>query len=55
MRGNRGEGARQLDGDREKLIEVALPLDAINAATAPKKLIRREHPSTLHLWWAGDP
>jgi len=37
---------------RKKLIEVALPLDAINAASAREKSIRHGHPSTLHLWWA---
>jgi len=37
---------------REKLIEVALPLDAINTASAREKAIRHGHPSTLHLWWA---
>ena len=36
---------------RRKLIEVALPLDAINAAAAREKSIRPGHPSTLHLWW----
>ena len=40
---------------RKKLIEVALPLDAINAASAREKLIRHGHPSTLHLWWARRP
>ena len=38
-----------------KLIEVALPLDAINAAAAKEKSIRHGHPSTLHLWWARRP
>ena len=38
-----------------KLIEVALPLDAINAACAREKSIRHGHPSTLHLWWARRP
>lgn len=38
-----------------KLIEVALPLDAINAAAAREKSIRHGHPSTLHLWWARRP
>lgn len=37
---------------RRKLIEVALPLDAANAASAREKSIRDGHPSTLHLWWA---
>lgn len=40
---------------RKKLIEVALPLDAINAACAREKSIRHGHPSTLHLWWARRP
>ncbi len=38
-----------------KLIEVALPLDAVNAAAAREKSIRHGHPSTLHLWWARRP
>lgn len=38
-----------------KLIEVALPLDAINAASVREKSIRHGHPSTLHLWWARRP
>ena len=38
-----------------KLIEVALPLDAINKASAREKSIRHGHPSTLHLWWARRP
>ena len=38
-----------------KLIEVALPLDAINEACAKEKSIRHGHPSTLHLWWARRP
>jgi len=40
---------------RKKLIEVALPLDAINKAAAREKSIRHGHPSTLHLWWARRP
>ncbi len=38
-----------------KLIEVALPLDAINKEAAREKSIRHGHPSTLHLWWARRP
>src|ERR1041385_1499014 len=38
-----------------KLIEVALPLDVINVASAKEKSIRHGHPSTLHLWWARRP
>ena len=40
---------------RKKLIEVSLPLDAINAAAGREKSIRQGHPSTLHLWWARRP
>ncbi|MBX6744460.1 MAG: DUF1156 domain-containing protein, partial [Acetobacteraceae bacterium] len=40
---------------RKKLIEIALPLEAINAASAREKSIRHGHPSTLHLWWARRP
>ncbi len=39
----------------KKLIEVALPLDDINAAAKREKSIRHGHPSTLHLWWARRP
>lgn len=40
---------------RKKLIEVALPLEAINEASAKEKSIRNGHPSTLHLWWSRKP
>ena len=40
---------------RKKLIEVALPLDKINAASSREKSIRHGHPSTLHPWWARRP
>ena len=40
---------------KRKLIEVALPLDAINAQSAREKSIRKGHPSTLHLWWSRKP
>ena len=40
---------------KKKLIEVALPLEAINAASVREKSIRHGHPSTLHLWWARRP
>ncbi|NOK58908.1 MAG: DUF1156 domain-containing protein [Chloroflexi bacterium AL-W] len=39
----------------KKLIEVALPLDVINTASAREKSIRHGHPSTLHLWWSRKP
>jgi putative DNA methylase len=45
----------QTPSHRKKLIEVALPLDAINKASAREKSIRHGHPSTLHLWWARRP
>lgn len=41
--------------NKKKLIEVALPLDAINKASAREKSIRYGHPSTLHPWWARRP
>ena len=40
---------------KKKLIEVALPLDAISRASAREKSIRHGHPCTLHLWWARRP
>ena len=49
------EFEREMNTHRKKLIEVALPLDAINAASAREKSIRHGHPSTLHLWWARRP
>jgi putative DNA methylase len=44
-----------MGSDKKKLIEVALPLEAINVASAREKSIRHGHPSTLHLWWARRP
>ena len=44
-----------MSGYKPKLIEVALPLAAINAEAAREKSIRHGHPSTLHLWWARRP
>jgi putative DNA methylase len=40
---------------RKKLIEVALPLDAINKASTEEKKIRHGHPSSLHVWWSRKP
>ena len=40
---------------KKKLIEVALPLEAINKESAREKSIRHGHPSTLHLWWSRKP
>ena len=55
-----GEGAGALLSDvstplKRRLIEVALPLEAINREAAREKSIRHGHPSTLHLWWARRP
>ena len=41
-----------MTGYKRKLIEVALPLEAINKESAREKSIRHGHPSTLHLWLA---
>ena len=51
------DGRRELPvtAHHRKLIEVSLPLEAINAASAREKSIRHGHPSTLHLWWARRP
>ncbi len=40
---------------RKKLIEVAISLEAINAAAVREKSIRHGHPSTLHLWRPRRP
>lgn len=41
---------------RKKLIEVALPLDAINAeGSARKRKAPGGYPTTLHKWWAQRP
>ena len=44
-----------MGGHKPKLIEVSLPLAAINVEAAREKSIRHGHPSTLHLWWARRP
>lgn len=41
--------------EKRKLIEVSIPLEAINEQAAREKSIRHGHPSTLHLWWARRP
>lgn len=40
---------------KKKLIEVSLPLEAINRESIREKSIRHGHPSTLHLYWARRP
>src|SRR4051812_8740024 len=39
----------------KKLIEVALPLEAINKASIQESYIYRGNPSALHKWWAQRP
>ena len=39
----------------KKLIEVALPLDAINKASVRENFIYRGNPSAVHKWWAQRP
>lgn len=41
--------------EKRKLIEVSIPLEAINEQAAREKSIRHGHPSTLHIWWARRP
>jgi putative DNA methylase len=42
--------------NKKKLIEVALPLDAINRAARDEKAVPRPgHPQTMHYWWARRP
>jgi len=50
-----GSLARMKTSIRKKLIEVSIPLEAINAASAREKSIRHGHPFALHLWWARRP
>jgi putative DNA methylase len=40
---------------KKKLIEVALPLDAINRSAASEKLIHVGTTSNIHAWWARRP
>lgn len=41
---------------KKKLIEVALPLEAINKEAArEKEPFTRNHPRSLHIWWARRP
>jgi putative DNA methylase len=55
QRNNHPEPSKERMKFNKKLIEVALPLEAINKASAREKSIRHGHPSTLHLWWARRP
>jgi len=44
------------DQHKTKLIEVALPLDAINEASRREKSpFTKNHPRALHVWWARRP
>lgn len=40
---------------KKKLIEVAIPLQAINEESARDKKLSSGHPTTLHYWWAPRP
>lgn len=40
---------------RKKLIEVNIPLQAINEESAKDASLTHGHPSTLHKWWARRP
>ena len=40
---------------RKKLIEVNIPLQAINKESAKDPSLTHGHPSTLHKWWARRP
>ena len=55
IRGQPQRAWREITTYHKKLIEVALPLEAISAASAREKSIRHGHPSTLHLWWSRKP
>lgn len=45
-----------MDGMHRKLIEVALPLQAVNAAGRAEKAVpKKGHPATMHLWWSRKP
>src|SRR5271166_6698650 len=48
-----GNGQRMTP--KKKLIEVALPLEAINKASVRENYIYRGNPSSLHKWWAQRP
>lgn len=52
---NASERSTVTDAPKKKLIEVSLPLEAINAEASREKSIRHGHPSTLHLYWARRP
>src|SRR5205809_1858160 len=42
--------------EKKKLIEVALPLEAINEASRREKSpFTKRHPRALHVWWARRP
>ncbi|GAA5121275.1 DUF1156 domain-containing protein [Haloechinothrix salitolerans] len=40
---------------KRKLIEVALPLEAINRESARENYIYKRNPSSIHKWWAQRP
>lgn len=40
---------------RKKLIEVSLPLEAINKEAIRENYIYKGNPSSIHKWWSGKP
>jgi len=40
---------------KKKLIEVALPLEAINSQSVAERYCHSGHPNQLHMWWARRP
>jgi putative DNA methylase len=36
----------------KRLIEISMPLEAINKAIAREESVRHGHPSPLYSWWA---
>ncbi len=45
-----------LDRSPRKLIEVALPLEVVNAAGRREKAVpKKGHPATMHIWWSRKP
>src|SRR6266699_1800844 len=52
---NHWERLEKMPEYRKKLIEVALPLDAINVASTRENYIYKGNPSAIHKWWAQRP
>ncbi len=52
---NASERSPVTNAPKKKLIEVSLPLEAINEASGREKSLRQGLPSTMHLWWSRKP